>query len=147
MKYLVNTIAMNNENKIDMLNYWIEELTKYFNELKLDINPMPMIAFDDSPNKEDELFIKTGYYNPVDNSLVLFIDNRHIKDILRTFCHEMVHHYQYLRDPKNTTNVRTEGSIYDNKGLKDLEGEAYEKGNLLFRLYTEYKQGMVKSQQ
>ena len=97
MKYLVNTIAMNNENKIDMLNYWIEELTKYFNELKLDINPMPMIAFDDSPNKEDELFIKTGYYNPVDNSLVLFIDNRHIKDILRTFCHEMVHHYQYLK--------------------------------------------------
>ena len=100
MKYLVNTIAMNNENKIDMLNYWIEELTKYFNELKLDINPMPMIAFDDSPNKEDELFIKTGYYNPVDNSLVLFIDNRHIKDILRTFCHEMVHRIQNNRDPK-----------------------------------------------
>ena len=91
---------MVNENKIDMLNYWIEEIVKYFNEIGFEHEPMPKVVLDETPNPEDELFIKTGYYDPTSNKLVLFIDNRHIKDILRTFCHEMVHRNQNIVKPE-----------------------------------------------
>ena len=96
----VNTCIMNSETKIDMLNYWIEQLFKYFKEIGFETEPIPRIVLDETPNPEDELFIKTGYYDPGENKLVLFIDNRHIKDILRTFCHEMVHRNQNIVNPE-----------------------------------------------
>ena len=119
----------------------IEDIIKFLRSIEFQIDPIPNIKIDDTENSPDDIFIKTGYYDG--NSIVLCTSNRHIKDILRTFCHEIVHHYQHLRDPENYQNLNFEGSIYDNKGLKDMEREAYEKGNLLFRLYTEYKQGKV----
>ena len=115
----------------------IEDIIKFLRSIEFQIDPIPNVKIDDTENDPDDIFIKTGYYDG--NSIVLFTSNRHIKDILRTFCHEIVHHYQHLRDPENYQNLNFEGSVYDNKGLKDIEREAYEKGNLLFRLYTEYK--------
>ena len=115
----------------------IEDIIKFLRSIEFQIDPIPNIKIDDTENDPDDIFIKTGYYDG--NSIVLRTSNRHIKDILRTFCHEIVHHYQHLRDPENYQNLNFEGSVYDNKGLKDMEREAYEKGNLLFRLYTEYK--------
>jgi len=38
---VVNTdIMANNENKIDMLNYWIEEIVKFL-RTKMEIDPLP----------------------------------------------------------------------------------------------------------
>lgn len=125
-----------NENKIDMLNYWIEQIVKFL-RTKMDIDPLPKIRLDQTPNPEDELFIKTGYYEPVNNELVLFIDNRHIKDILRTFCHEMVHRNQNLVDPEEFQNSTSSLPIEQDKNLKHIESEAFLYGNLLFREFTE----------
>ena len=126
----------NNENKIDMLNYWIEEIVKFL-RTKMDIDPLPKIRLDQTPNPEDELFIKTGYYEPVNNELVLFIDNRHIKDILRTFCHEMVHRNQNLADPEGFQNAASSLPLEEDNDLKHIESEAFLYGNLLFRQFTE----------
>ena len=127
---------IDNENKIDMLNYWIEEIVKFL-RTKMDIDPLPKIRLDQTPNPEDELFIKTGYYEPVNNELVLFIDNRHIKDILRTFCHEMVHRNQNLVDPEEFQNSTSSLPLEQDKNLKHIESEAFLYGNLLFREFTE----------
>lgn len=127
---------MNNENKIDMLNYWIEEIVKFL-RTKMDIDPLPRVILDKTPNPEDELFIKTGYYDPSENKLVLFIDNRHIKDILRTFCHEMVHRNQNLMDPEGFLANTSSLPIDEDENLKQIEGEAFLYGNLLFRQFTE----------
>lgn len=127
---------MENENKIDMLNYWIEEIVKFL-RTKMDIDPLPKIRLDQTPNPEDELFIKTGYYEPVSNELVLFIDNRHIKDILRTFCHEMVHRNQNLADPEGFQNSASSLPLDEDRNLKHIESEAFLYGNLLFRQFTE----------
>ena len=123
---------MNNENKIDMLNYWIEEIVKFL-RTKMDIDPLPRVILDKTPNPEDELFIKTGYYDPSENKLVLFVDNRHIKDILRTFCHEMVHRNQNLMDPEGFLANTSSLPIDEDENLKQIEGEAFLYGNLLFR--------------
>lgn len=128
---------MDNENKIDMLNYWIEELVKYFDEIGFEYRPMPRIKLDQTPNPEDELFIKTGYYDPSSNQLVLFIDNRHIKDILRTFCHEMVHRNQNIVNPRQFEMSEGDMPLAQAPRLKKIESEAFLKGNLLFRQFTE----------
>lgn len=127
---------MNNETKIDMLNYWIEQLTNYFHEIGFEVDPMPNIVLNEEPNDEQDLFIKTGYYQPDANELVLFIDNRHIKDILRTFCHEMVHRNQHLRDPKFASHV-SNLPLDKDPILKEIESEAFLQGNLLLRGFTE----------
>jgi len=128
---------MDLETKKDMLNFWIEELVKYFKKIGFEHEPMPEIVLDETPNREDELFIKTGYYDPNNNQLVLFIDHRHIKDILRTFCHEMVHRNQNIVNPRQF--AMSEGDVPLNQApiLRKIESEAFLKGNLLFRQFTE----------
>lgn len=125
------------ELKEDMLNFWIEELLKYFKEIGFEVSPLPEIELNDTPNAEDDLFIKTGYYDPNDNKLVLFIDGRHIKDILRTFCHEMVHRNQNVRDPEGFAQSASDLPLEQDPKLKALESEAFLQGNLLFRGFTE----------
>ena len=129
---MVNKDIMVSEDKIDMLNYWIEEIVKFL-RTKMDIDPLPRVILDKTPNPEDELFIKTGYYDPSENKLVLFVDNRHIKDILRTFCHEMVHRNQNLMDPEGFLANTSSLPIDEDENLKQIEGEAFLYGNLLFR--------------
>jgi hypothetical protein len=56
--------------------------------------------------------------------------DRHPKDILRSFAHEMVHHEQNLEGRLNnitTTNTNEDGD------LVELEKEAYLKGNIMLR--------------
>ena len=130
---MVNRFTMEHENKIDMLNYWIEELIKYFREIGFEVDPLPKIKLDQTPNPEDELFIKTGYYDPASNELVLFIDGRHIKDILRTFCHEMVHRNQNIVDPEGFQGHVSDKPLNEDPELKEIESEAFLYGNLLFR--------------
>ena len=38
--------TMISENKIDMLNYWIEEIVKYFKEIGFEHEPMPRVILD-----------------------------------------------------------------------------------------------------
>lgn len=42
---------------------------------------------------------------PGSNLIVLSVDNRHIKDILRSYVHEMIHHSQYLDNPDYVMRV------------------------------------------
>jgi hypothetical protein len=126
-----------NEHKKLTLGTWIGKIVSYLRERGLEVDPLPDIILDDSPNSDDDLFIKTGYYDPNDNKLVLFIDNRHIKDILRTFCHEMVHRNQNLVDPEGFASNASDLPLEQDPNLKRLESEAFLNGNLLFRGFTE----------
>lgn len=100
----------------------------------LNVYPYPHIKlkWDD----QDGLFIRTGYYEPSSKTVVVFCKDRHPKDILRSFSHEMIHHMQNLDGQDldfNTTNVK------DDDRLEKIESEAYVKGNIYFRKWTEHK--------
>jgi hypothetical protein len=59
---------------------------------------------------------------------------RHPKDVMRSFAHEMIHHMQNCDDRLNnitTQNTNEEGD------LPEIEREAYEKGNMTFRNWTD----------
>jgi hypothetical protein len=106
-------------------------LSKYMINNGMNIKPLPKIKI--IPNDEENasnLLGKTAYYNPTEKSITLFTMDRHPKDILRSFAHEMVHHEQNLEGKLNninTTNTNEDGD------LPEIESEAYEKGNIMLR--------------
>jgi hypothetical protein len=56
--------------------------------------------------------------------------DRHPKDILRSYAHELVHHHQNLN---NTLNHSQTTNTNEDDDLDRIEREAYETGNILFR--------------
>ena len=58
------------------------------------------IIFKTKPDPDDDpVFGKTAYYDPTEKSVTLYTSDRHPKDILRSFSHEMIHHDQ--RKPRD----------------------------------------------
>ena len=114
---------------------FISSLTKYMidNGLKLDPYPQIQMVHDDIDNGMD-LFGKTAYYLPSENIIVLFTYGRHPKDILRSYAHELIHVHQNNEgrlENYGTTNVNQDDH------LEQIEREAYETGNIMFRSWTD----------
>lgn len=114
----------------------IRNLTNYMFERGENIFPLPKIIFKHSNIKNAENFLgKTAYYEPQSMSVVLYTEGRHPKDIVRSFAHEMIHHMQNLEGRLgniSTTNTNEDGN------LQEIEEEAYLKGNILFRRWTDH---------
>ena len=109
--------------------------TKYFKPLAefmksegLNVSPFPKVKL--NWDEQDGLFIKTGYYEPESKSITIFCSDRHPKDILRTFAHEMIHHSQNLNGVD--LNFSSNDDVKDNEKLEKVEAEAYLKGNVYF---------------
>jgi hypothetical protein len=116
---------------------YIPGLTKYMIDQGMNIKPLPVVKFinNDKANAEN-VFGKTAFYNPEEKSITLFTMNRHPKDVLRSFSHEMVHHMQNLENRLNninTTNTNEDGD------LPEIEEEAYKLGNMMLRTYEDSK--------
>ena len=76
---------------------------------------------------------KTAYYDPEGMTVSIYVDGRHPKDILRSFAHELVHHTQNENGELNNAGFHGEGYAQKNKGLRNMERDAYERGNMCFR--------------
>lgn len=123
------------------INYsgYIKDMVMYMSENGLHIKPYPIIKL--SNKSQDGVFIRTGYYDPSSKTVVVFVKDRHPKDVLRSVAHELIHHCQNL-----------EGRLVDYSGdkitedekLMPLEEEAYKRGNVLFRSWTEDYQKQKK---
>jgi hypothetical protein len=72
---------------------------------------------------------KTAYYDPENLKIVLFYADRHPKDVLRSFAHELMHHKQNC-DGRLTSKIG-EGPASTNEELKKLEEEANMAGFLV----------------
>ena len=79
------------------------------------------------------IFGKTAHYNPGDQSIIIFITNRHDKDICRSFAHELVHHHQNERGDLEMGDASQATYAQDDPHMRKMEMEAYLKGNMLFR--------------
>lgn len=97
---------------------------------ELTIIPLPEITFRHDKENGSKLFGPTAYYEPNKKEIVLYTANRHGKDILRSFCHEMIHHSQNLEDRLHMINTT---DVNEDDRLAELEKEAYLKGNMTFR--------------
>ena len=109
----------------------IKEVTKYALDKGYNINPLPKvnICYTNIKNSIEPL-ARTGHYNPDLRYIQLYALYRHPKDVLRTFCHELIHHIQ---NNENRLHQISTDNINEDEALKELEREAYEKGNILLR--------------
>jgi hypothetical protein len=131
----IDEIVSEESNKTFDYDAQINSLTEFMLDLGLNINPLPKVEFihDDISNAED-FFGKTAYYDPQYNKIVLYTLNRHPKDVMRSFSHEMIHHMQNCED--RLGQITTQNTNEDDH-LDGIEREAYEKGNICFRNWTD----------
>lgn len=94
--------------------------------------PCDIQYLDDPENAEDPLG-KTAYYDPNSMTVSLYVVGRHPKDILRSLSHELVHHAQNCRGESAGGMIASEGYAQEDEHLREMEREAYEQGNLIFR--------------
>jgi phosphopantetheine adenylyltransferase len=115
----------------------LKDLTGYMIGQGLKIQPLPKVKIisNDVANAND-FFGKTAYYNPDKCEIVLFTCNRHPKDIMRSFAHEMIHHAQNLEGRIGGGKIQTTNTHEDGY-LKKIEAEAFLHGNMLFRGWTD----------
>ena len=118
------------QEKFDYTPY-IGSLLEYMIDQKMNITPLPEVKIRYDEEQANDFFGKTAYYDPTKQEVVLYVMNRHPKDVCRSFSHEMIHHMQNmegrLEGLAGTTNTN------EDDYLQEIEKEAYLKGNITFR--------------
>ena len=96
------------------------------------------------PHNAEQVYGKTAYYDPQEEKVVLYVTNRHPKDILRSFAHELVHHKQNC---EGRLSGLTAGEGYAQTELGDkLETEAYV-GSKLVRDYEDTRRKQMTTEE
>ena len=68
-----------------------------YSQKKMGYNkPVTILFLSDKNNMKNPLG-KTGFYDPANSIIGVYGDGRHIKDIMRSFSHELVHHSTILK--------------------------------------------------
>ena len=106
-----------------------------FAQEKLGFQDPPKLFFKQDAENAKDILGKTAHYDPQNQSVTVFVTNRHPKDILRSLAHELVHHVQNLRGDLSPEKCGEMGPGYaqTNPHLREMEREAFERGNLCFR--------------
>lgn len=111
---------------------------------RLGIKQAPKVKLINSKANADNPFGFTGHYDHSNQLITLYITGRHDTDILRSFAHEVIHHWQHERGtlhPEEHGNVANPVAgkgghthyAQESPWLRRREMEAYLFGNILFR--------------
>ena len=116
----------------------LSEVVKYAQKLytyaqkQLKFNEDASLSFISDGDNAKNILGKTAYYDPSSKGISIYVDNRHPKDILRSFSHELVHHAQNCRGDLSSIQAE-DGYAQNDSHLREMEREAYESGNMVFR--------------
>ena len=100
---------------------------------KFNIQQAPELILRKDEENSQKVFGRTAHYDPGEQTIVIFITNRHPKDILRSFCHELIHHVQNERGDLEMGDASSPTYAQDDEHMRKMEKEAYLEGNLLLR--------------
>ena len=114
------------------------------NHSDMDYNKYKPLFDDFFPYSQKRL----GYTNPFsvnlmsDEEISIYVSGRHIKDVLRSVAHEIVHHLQNERGDFDRPMQTGPGYAQEDGHLRGMEEEAYREGNMMFRDWEDgYKAG------
>ena len=116
--------------------YHLEQMVDNFfpySQEQLGFDQPVTIVFQSDDENALKMLGKTAYYDPENMQVVLYTDNRHPKDVMRSLSHELVHHAQNCRGDFTSADSTYEGYAQADPHLREMEREAYTKGNLIFR--------------
>ena len=117
------------------LKSFIVDLTSFMLQNGYVSKPLPKCRLSMEEQTDSPIEARTGNYSPQTGQITLYVNGRHPKDILRTLAHELIHvqqdHEGRLEgyDPDNP--------IAEDQTLREIESEAFLKGNLALRDWTE----------
>ena len=109
---------------------YMASILEYMIDEGMNIVPLPEVKIKKDIAESADFFGKTAYYDSSKNEVVLYVEGRHPKDVMRSFAHEMVHHMQNIEG--RLGNIGTTNTNEDDH-LLEIEQEAYLKGNITFR--------------
>jgi len=118
---------------LNTFNKYLGLLTIYLKQ-KLNINSVPKLILRNDTNNSKNILGKTGYYSPSEKLIVIYINNRHPKDILKTFSHEFIH---YSQDLEGRLNNIQGSNVNNDEYLQKIEEETYLKSQILFRQWED----------
>ena len=109
---------------------FLSSILEFMLDKKMRITPIPNIEIKMDTDAATDVFGPTAYYDPSSATVCLYVLGRHPKDVLRSFCHEMIHHMQNMegRLPAFGTTNTQEDSV-----LNEIEKEAHALGSMTFR--------------
>jgi len=111
---------------------YADNLLEFFHQ-RYKLQNKPQINFQEDQENGHNPLGKTGFYDPSEQSITIFVTGRHVKDCLRSLSHELVHHLQNERGDFENSGATEEGYAQNDPHLREMEREAYEQGNLCFR--------------
>ena len=100
---------------------------------KYNIKKAPRVILRQDENNAKKMFGRTAFYQPDTQTIVVYITDRHPKDILRSYTHELIHHVQNERGDLNMGDASSPKYAQEDEHMRKMEMEAYLKGNLLLR--------------
>jgi len=121
--------------KPEQLEEFKKHLAMLFKSLKekLHLKESPSLKLLKDGNNANKILARTGHYDPKTKCISLYINDRHPKDVLRSFAHEVIHHWQN-ENGKFSEEIGNDPKYAQNDpNLRKMEVEAYAKGNMLFR--------------
>lgn len=129
-------ITVKNSEDISKFNYtpYMASLVEYMMNKGVQVTPLPEIKIRQDLAESVDFFGKTAHYDPVAKEIVLYVMNRHPKDVMRSFSHEMIHHHQNLQN--RLQNISTQ-NVNEDDYLMEIEEEAMLIGNKLFRSWED----------
>ena len=131
-----NLKVENNSNKnMHDVQFYLEEFYP-FAKKALGFEQDATVVFESDLKNSKNPLGKTAHYNPAVNTVTVYVDNRHPKDVMRSVSHELVHHAQNLRGDLGG-GAMEEGYAQNDDHLRKMEEEAYRKGNMVFRDWTD----------
>lgn len=120
----------------EILVPYLRSLSKFMVERGYTGRPLPKVHFIMKDGLSEDPFAPTANYDPDRKIVNLYIKGRAIKDILRSFAHELIHHQQNI-EGRLSNGAYSGTEITEDRKLQKLEAEAYLKGNMIFRSWTE----------
>ena len=147
---------------MDTFKSHLAQLFSYLKE-ELQLKSVPKVKLLSDDKNAAKVLGKTAYYDPTTRTVCLYTTNRHQKDVLRSFAHEIIHHWQHENEKLQTTssggaiktgkNEELHGSRPYRRGmekddpqyaqndpwLRQMEKQAYLLGNILFRDWEDQK--------
>jgi hypothetical protein len=121
-------VANNTDRDLSSLQKILTSFLPYAKE-RLGYDKPCCVNFVSDVENSKKDFGKTAYYDPSSMEIIVYVDGRHPKDMLRSISHELVHHTQNCRGDFDFQFETKPGYAQNNQKLRELEAEAYLLGN------------------
>jgi hypothetical protein len=127
---------------IDILKPMIQKFMP-FAQKQMGFDRPPKLFLKNNTNEANNPMGKTGYYDPQNESITIYIGKRHPKDIMRSLSHELMHHTQKCNGEfDNVENMGEQGYAQANPHMRTMEIQAY-KAAIVFRDWEDSCKGTI----